>query len=243
MAQNEGWGAQRMADGVSSEARRGRLLSRPAGPVRAAPAAGVRPLGLAGRRDGLLMVPEGAVRETPRCMPLLLWLHGAGGTARGALRLIEPQARAAGVALLVPESRGPTWDVITGDYGPDVAFLDAALDRTFAEVPVDPARLAIGGFSDGASYALSLGLANGDLFRWILAFSPGFAAPPDTLGRPGIYVSHGAADGVLPVERCSRRLVPRLRRSGYTVRYEEFDGGHVVPDTVATEALRLLRTS
>jgi phospholipase/carboxylesterase len=141
----------------------------------------------------------------------------------------------------VPESRGPTWDVIMGDYGPDVAFVDAALDTTFADVPVDPARLAIGGFSDGASYALSLGLANGDLFRWILAFSPGFAAPPDTLGRPGIYVSHGTADGVLPVERCSRRLIPRLRRSGYTVRYEEFDGGHFVPDTVATEALGLLR--
>ncbi|HUS14814.1 MAG TPA: phospholipase [Chloroflexia bacterium] len=185
------------------------------------------------------MVPEGAAQS----MPLLVWLHGAGGDASGMLRMLEPRARAAGIALLIPESQGPTWDVIRGGFGPDVAFLDAALRQTFAEVPVDPARLAIGGFSDGASYALSLGLANGDLFQWVLAFSPGFAAPPDTIGQPRIYVSHGIEDDVLPIEPCSRSLVPRLRRSGYTVHYEEFDGGHFVPDQVAAEALDLLRSS
>jgi phospholipase/carboxylesterase len=184
------------------------------------------------------MVPEGAAHS----IPLLVWLHGAGGDAPGMLRMLEPQARAAGIALLIPESQGPTWDVIRGGFGPDVAFLDAALRQTFTEVPVDPARIAIGGFSDGASYALSLGLANGDLFEWILAFSPGFAAPPDTAGQPRIYVSHGTEDDVLPIDPCSRRLVPRLRRSGYTVRYEEFEGGHFVPDQVAAEALDLLRS-
>ncbi len=226
---------------MTPEARRGRLLARPVGPVPMPPAAGVRPLGLNGHRDGLLMVPPVTAPAMPQGLPLLVWLHGAGGDARGVLSLIEPQARAAGIALLVPESRGPTWDVIAGGYGPDVLFLDAALRQSFLEMPVDPARLAIGGFSDGASYALSLGLANGDLFRWILAFSPGFAAPSDMLGQPGIYVSHGTMDDVLPIERCSRRLVPRLRRAGYTVRYEEFMGGHLVPEVAAAEALGLLR--
>jgi phospholipase/carboxylesterase len=187
----------------------------------------------------LLLVPEGAVQS----MPLLVWLHGAGGDAPGMLRMLESQARAAGIALLVPESLGSSWDVIRGGYGPDVVFLDAALKVSFAALPVDPARLAIGGFSDGASYALSLGLANGDLFRWLLAFSPGFAAPPDTIGQPQIYVSHGTEDDVLPIDACSRRLVPRLQRSGYAVRYKEFAGGHHVPDHLAAEALALLRGS
>jgi len=227
---------------VTPAAARGRLHARPATPSRPPPYGEVRPLGFGGRRDGLLMLPESAASERPEGIPLLVWLHGAGGNAAGILRLIEPQARAAGIALLVPESRGVTWDVIMGSYGPDVDFLDTALRETFAQVPVDAARLAIGGFSDGASYALSLGLANGDLFRWVLAFSPGFAAPPDMIGRPRIYVSHGTEDEVLPIGPCSRRLVPRLRNAGYAVRYEEFEGGHYVPDQVAVEALGLLRS-
>ncbi|WP_376089834.1 alpha/beta hydrolase [Roseomonas sp. CCTCC AB2023176] len=199
-------------------------------------APGVHPLGIGGRRDGLLWVPDGVA--TPG--PVLLWLHGAGGDATGTVRLIEAPARRAGVPLLVPESRLATWDVIARGFGPDVAFLDAALGRAFDLLAVDPDRVAIGGFSDGASYALSLGLANGDLFRAILAFSPGFAAPSDAVGRPAVFVSHGVADAVLPIGPCSRRLVPRLRRAGYDVRYEEFEGGHVIPEAVAEAALRLL---
>ncbi|MFC7554782.1 alpha/beta hydrolase [Pseudoroseomonas wenyumeiae] len=173
-------------------------------------------------------------------LPLLVLLHGAGGHAQGMLRMFEAQARQADVALLVPESRGPTWDVIMGGFGPDVAFLDEALSQSFGDHAFDPDRIAIGGFSDGASYALSLGLANGDLFRWILAFSPGFAAAPSAAGNPSIYISHGTEDDVLPIDRCSRRLVPRLRNAGYDLRYKEFEGGHFVPDHCIDAALALL---
>jgi phospholipase/carboxylesterase len=241
MARTDRDEAGHRAGEATPEARRGRLLARPGPPPGPAPVPGVRPLGLGGRRDGLLVVPEGAAQPPPQGLPLLLLLHGAGGNAAGMLRLVEPQARAAGVPLLVPESRGATWDVIMGGYGPDIAFLDAALRAAFAALPVDPARLAVGGFSDGASYALSRGLANGDLFRWVLAFSPGFAAAPEAVGQPRIYVSHGTEDDVLPIGHCSRRLVPRLRQQGYAVRYEEFEGGHSVPDSAATGALALLQ--
>lgn len=142
--------------------------------------------------------------------------------------------------LLLPESRGPTWDVIRGAYGPDVAFLDAALEQVFQQHRVDPRRVALAGFSDGASYALSLAIGNGDLFTHALAFSPGFAAPPNPMGRPLIFVSHGTEDAVLPIGGCSRRLVPELRRAGYEVRYREFSGGHYVPANCAAEAVDLL---
>jgi phospholipase/carboxylesterase len=89
--------------------------------------------------------------------------------------------------------------------------------------------VALGGFSDGASYALSLGLTNGDLFTHLIAFSPGFMAPGGEVGRPRCYVAHGTRDAVLPIDRCSRRLVPVLERAGYAVRYHEFDGPHTVP--------------
>jgi predicted esterase len=80
----------------------------------------------------------------------------------------------AGLPMLFVDSRGQTWDGIRGGFGPDVDFLDGALEKVFGMVAVDPNRLALGGFSDGATYALSLGLVNGDLFPRIVAFSPGF---------------------------------------------------------------------
>ena len=83
---------------------------------------------------------------------------------------------------------------------------------------------------------LSLGITNGDLFTHVLAFSPGFMVPAGQRGSPRIFVSHGAHDGWLPIDRCSRRIVPQLERAGYEVRYREFEGGHVVPPEVASEA-------
>jgi phospholipase/carboxylesterase len=102
---------------------------------------------------------------------------------------------------------------------------------------VDASRLAVGGFSDGASYALSLGVTNGDLFTHVIAFSPGFLAPAGKHGSPALFVSHGTRDRVLPIDVCSRRLVPQARREGYRVEYREFDGGHAVPPEIARGAL------
>jgi predicted esterase len=135
-------------------------------------------------------------------------------------------------------SCGPTWDWILGRgrYGSDIAAIDRALEHTFSPCAVDPARVAVGGYSDGASYALSLGIANGDLFSHMLAFSPGFLMPAGQVGSPRIFVSHGTHDGWLPIDSSSRRIVPQLERAGYKVRYHEFEGGHVVPLGIAREA-------
>jgi predicted esterase len=164
-------------------------------------------------------------------------LHGAGGEAAHAMALVRDVAAARGVVVLAPASRGPTWDVIRGGYGPDVAALDRALAGLFERLAIDPARIAVGGFSDGGSYALCLGLANGDLFVDVLAFSPGFAAPAVMTGRPRIFISHGDRDEVLPVERCGRRLAQALGEGGYEVAYREFAGGHAVPPEMVADAI------
>src|SRR6185369_15482714 len=140
--------------------------------------------------------------------------------------------------VLAPDSRGTTWDAIRSGFGEDVEFLNRALAFVFARVTVDPARVIVGGFSDGASYALSLGLANGDLFPRVAAFSPGFVISAAVHGRPRFFVSHGTADPILPIDQCSRVIVPRLRSMGYEVTFREFEGKHELPPAIASEALR-----
>jgi len=181
----------------------------------------------------LLVVPPHAGGTA---LPLVVMLHGAGSDPGRALPLLESAADRHGVILLAPASVGVTWDVLVGGFGADVEMIDDALAHLFAEFPVDPDRVAIGGFSDGASYALSLGFANGDLFGHILAFSPGFAVPPVLVGRPRVFVSHGTEDRVLPIDLTSRRLVPDLQSAGYDVRYDEFAAGHAVPPPVVEAA-------
>lgn len=212
--------------------QKGRLSARPA-PPDSPGEPGLHALATRGGRDALLYVPASVRWDTPA--PLAVLLHGAGGQAGHGLDLLRGHADAAGLILLAPASRGRTWDVIGGGYGPDVSALDAALAHVFGHHAIDPTRLGGGGFSDGASYALSLGLTNGDLFSHLIAFSPGFSAPAGGTGRPRVYVSHGTRDAVLPIDRCSRRIVPQLQRAGYDVTYREFDGPHAVPPDIALE--------
>ena len=166
----------------------------------------------------------------------LVMLHGAGGRGARVLENYRDFAKRFGVEMIAPDSAGTTWDVIHTAFGADVITINALLDAAFKRYDVDPRHLAIGGFSDGASYALSLGLANGDLFSHILAFSPGFAVPPSRHGSPRVFIAHGTEDTVLPVEN-TRRLVARLRDARYEVRYDEFRGPHRTPEAVASAGL------
>src|SRR3712207_5711951 len=179
------------------------------------------------------------IRRPPRStlFPYTTLFRSAGGNGQHGLSLLLDLADEAGLILLAPESRRQTWDVLMDGYGADVDYIDRALARTFERYAVDPARLAIGGFSDGASYALSLGITNGDLFTHVIAFSPGFMAPAAQRGEPRLYIAHGTRDEVLPIDYCSRRIIPQARRAGYDLRYHEFDGPHTVPPEIAREAL------
>jgi phospholipase/carboxylesterase len=196
---------------------------------------GDAPLGLEQVRDGLLYVPDTAEPGAP----VMVLLHGAGGTGRRELRAVVGAADRYGVVVVAPDSRAVTWDVIVlGGFGADPAFIDRALAAAADRCDADFGRLALAGISDGASYALSLGLCNGDLFGAVLAFSPGFVHPVEPVGVPRVFVSHGRADPVLPIDACGRPVVALLRGGGYDVTFREFDGGHTVPPAVADEAVR-----
>jgi phospholipase/carboxylesterase len=221
---------------AGSPASDGHLLSRPPKTPIAASSqpTGAQAVGLDSGRDGVIYVPDGLTGPAP----LFVLLHGATGSAAGITRRTDAfkLADELKMVILAPDSRERTWDMVRGQYGPDVAFLDKALAKVFERVPIDRKRVAVGGFSDGASYAIGLGLQNGDLFTHVAAFSPGFYVANQRRGRAQFWVSHGRRDEILPIDTCSRRIVPELEAAGYLVRYREFDGPHTVPPELARAA-------
>jgi phospholipase/carboxylesterase len=211
-----------------------RLRARPAKTASGSPKPGVNPLNLRPERDALFYVPASA----PDPAPLVLYLHGATGNEQQGIRRFSALADEFGFLLLSPASQEGTWDAIRSGYGPDVRFIDQALSKVFAQRRILPHKIAVCGFSDGASYALGLGMSNGDLFHSVMAFSPGFIPPGvEVTGTPNFFFSHGTRDQILPIETCSRRLVPELKQAGYNVKFEEFDGPHAVPPEIARKAI------
>jgi phospholipase/carboxylesterase len=144
------------------------------------------------------------------------------------------------MVFLAPDSRASrTWDILVDHvFGRDIRFLNRALGYVFDRCWIDPGRIALGGFSDGASYALSMGLSNGDLFSHLVAYSPGFLRAQDPIvGNPRVFISHGTEDSVLPIAVTRGSVIPALEDAGYEVTYEEFEGGHTVPAEVSEKAL------
>ncbi|WP_199242833.1 alpha/beta hydrolase [Vitiosangium sp. GDMCC 1.1324] len=229
------------AQTLCDETKEGWLRARPYRPRMEAPERGLWPLGFGGSRDGLLYVPREYRADCPA--PLAVMLHGAGDNARHALSPWRTLADEVGLILLAPDSRGASWDLILEDgYGPDVSFIDQSLAYVFERYAVDPGRIALEGFSDGASYALSLGLTNGVLFTHVVAFSPGFLTLASRSGEPKVFLSHGVEDEVLHIEPCSRSILPLVEEAGYAVHYREFDGPHTIPPEIAREALAWFTT-
>ena len=214
----------------------GRLTARPRSGVKTS-GSGQTTLTFDNGPEAILQLPK-STGESP--LPLLVMLHGATQNAEDMFWYLGSTPDETGVAVLAPKSDDTTWDAIRGSFATDVVYLNRALERVFTTTAIDPARLAIGGFSDGASYAISLGLINGDLFNSVVAFSPGFIIRNEPQGKSRFFISHGTHDRILPIDACGRRIAAQLKANGYDVNFREFDGDHEIPADVAREGLQFI---
>jgi phospholipase/carboxylesterase len=188
-------------------------------------------------RDGVVYIPKGYTRDTP--MPLLVWLHGAGGQGNVS-NALAALADEFGVIVLAPDSREWTWGALLGNWAPDIDFLQLAMKQTVGRYRIDRERVWLGGFSDGGSFSLSLGISYGDMFRKVFAGAPGVMQPIEVNGKPPIFLAHGRQDQTMPIDATSRTFLPRLKALGYDVIYREYEGRHTLPPEVLREAFEWL---
>jgi phospholipase/carboxylesterase len=186
-------------------------------------------------RDGSMYVPKSY--KPGVAMPAMMMLHGFAGSAEDMSRMF-PLAEEFGVIMIVPESRGVTWGRGTPGFDEDVHYLGPAYRHVAGLLDIDTERVALGGVSDGAGYALSMGLAYGDSFNHVIVFAGGRMTPFRRQGKPRLFFSHGVEDTQMPIEHTARKFVPQLKAEGYDVTYREYQGGHRVPPEEVREAFK-----
>lgn len=192
-------------------------------------------LGLFEERDAVLYVPSRTAPRRPTA--LIVLFHGGGGSAEKILPMLEGFAEERTFLLLVPQSLFPTWDLVIGGNGPDRQRLDICLAEVAARFLLDPTHLGFAGHSDGGSYALSLGLANGHFVTNLIISSAGFLSVHLQAGTPRVFISHGTRDEQIPIERSGRVHAARLREAGYDVTFVEYDGPHSFQPHVVAQAV------
>jgi predicted esterase len=142
--------------------------------------------------------------------------------------------------VVAPDSRDVTWGRSAPGFDEDVRFIGAAFRKAAQMLNLDPDRVALGGRSDGAGYALSMGLAYGDTFNHLIVIAGGLMAPVRRQGKPRIFIAHGTNDQQMPIDRTGRPFSTQLKDEGYDVTYREYDGGHGTPVDVVREAFAWL---
>lgn len=199
-----------------------------------------------GAQRAVLLTPE--TLDPARRYPLLTVLHGAGRQDELLLRGCRGEAEARQALFLIPRSFHMTWDLIAQAAGggrspegapppsprPDLDFLEFAYDLIYRRYPVDAGRQALLGYSDGASYALSVGLSNPQIFRAVLGWAAGFlalnpaAAEPGT-PRPAVLLEYGSHDELFPFEQVALPMRAQLEDLGCQVTFRVDEGGRHWP--------------
>jgi polyhydroxybutyrate depolymerase len=157
---------------------------------------GVQQLSSGGRqRTYRLFVPQRYDGRTR--LPLVLDLHGSGGTSAGQAGTsgFEIVAAREGIVVATLQADGGRWNVpVMDDRADDVTYVSDVIDHVAARVCTDLARVYATGFSGGGRMASLLACR---LNTRIAAIAPmaGLRWPGPCKGRPvPVLTFHGLAD-------------------------------------------------
>jgi polyhydroxybutyrate depolymerase len=173
-----------------------------------------------GSREFVIHVPAACDKSLPS--PLVLMLHGFGGTALNAAKETGWSAKADEHAFIIayPEATRPdasspqnfrrnpqAWNDGSGRFHAatanidDVAFIDAMIDRISAAWAIDRERIFVTGFSNGASMTFRLGA---ELSHRVAAIAPVagtcWIEKPKPANALSLCYITGTADSLNPIE-------------------------------------------
>jgi phospholipase/carboxylesterase len=183
----------------------------------------------AGEPSGLLVLHHGRGADERDLLPLAAVLD-----PRHRFHVVTPRA-----PLTLPDWPGHHWYAVARVGYPDPATFEAARealaalhDALWERTGVPPERTVLGGFSMGTamSYALALS-AERPSPAGVLAFSgfiptvPGWTPWLADRRALRVFIAHGTADQVIPVE-FARRARTVLTDAGLAVDYHESEAGH-----------------
>jgi len=219
-----GGGAWNEAASAQSRQNAQTRQSQPARTQGATPQKQARQQVLTLRHDGvdrraLLTLPSAASLKKGQAapkLPVVIVLHGAGGSAEQAMRqtALAGRAAAAGFLAVFPEGLGPaeangegrTWNAWTccgyarDQRVDDVGFLSALINRLRTDYGADPRRIYLAGFSNGAMLASRFALERPGVAAAI-AVVAGYL--PCDAPRPAepmpVLIIHGAQDNIARV--------------------------------------------
>ena len=199
-----------------------------------------------GAGRAILLTPDEI--DPQRRYPLVTVLHGAGRQDEALSKSFRDEPNRRQAFFLVPRSVEPTWDLIASEERPDLDFLEYAYDLIYRRYPIDPSRQGLIGYSDGASYALSVGICNASLFDAVMGWAAGFMVldPPTSEQfkvaipevRPRIYLEYGTHDQLFDFQTVALPMRDNLQRAGFDVTFSADEGGRHRPSgSFQTEAL------
>jgi len=215
---------------------------------------------LAGSEKGAVAATIAAELRLPFAaaarMPAVILLHGDAGAVSNQVAWID-ELNALGIAVLTVDSfsgrgavaRGASFATMPASIGSTARVIDAerALALLAAHPRIDPARIAVMGFSSGGRTALLAAQTRfaarfgtpGISFAAYIALYPdcNVRLRDDATSEPGpqrIFI--GDADVLTAAEACVR-LVDRLRLAGQDAAVTTLAGAHHAFDAVATQPL------
>lgn len=192
--------------------------------------------------EHVVYYPSKAAKE----YPTIIALHGRGTDENDLIPLIFSLGLA---DALVVSPRAPlpfdlsggfAWYDLSQEGVPNPQTFHSSLDllrRFIAEIrsgyPLNPKRIILLGFSQGAVMAYAAALLAPASFSGVAALSgyipqrSGLSFDLGNLGEFSAFVSHGTYDQTIPV-RLGRESAEFLKETGANVEYREYPMGHEV---------------
>jgi phospholipase/carboxylesterase len=185
--------------------------------------------------------------DPSRRYPVVILLHGFGA-GMDDLAGLSPAIDRQGYVfvfpngpqqvLIGPGTVGYSWSTPGGFSDPEEGrkgqeLVDEFVEEVRQEYGVEPGRLVLGGFSQGAGLTYRSGLRRPDLFAGLVLLSGAIGdaeqlaefLPPERT-QP-LFIAHGVSDPMIPVER-ARQARDFLQAAGYDPEYHEYPMAHEI---------------